>query len=93
MKTWKIFFGILFIALAIGLILDAVGVMPVIIDGIGEISVFKIILGIMLVSIVINRIFKLKIGDIFLPLALLFMLFEKNIAYTLKLQDENIINN
>ena len=34
MKTSKIFFGILFIALAIGLILDAVGVMPVIIGGI-----------------------------------------------------------
>ncbi len=93
MKTSKIFFGILFIALAIGLILDAVGVMPLIIGGIGEISVFKIILGLILIAMVFNLIFKLKIADIFFPLALLFMLFEGNIAYALKLQDDNIINN
>lgn len=94
-KTWKLFWGIGFILLAVALVLDAIGVLSTVTVAVGEISVLAIIAGLLLLCFAIARLCRGKIGDIFVPLALIFMLFEKNIAYVFHIGDEsgNIINN
>ena len=93
MKAEKIFWGLGFILLAVALILNALGIMAPFTSAIGEVSFIAIIAGLILLSYTINRIIKGKISEIFVPLSLIFMLFEKNIATLCSLEDENIINN
>ena len=93
MKTWKIFWGLGFVLAALFLLLDAFGVITPFLDVVGGISAAQIICGLFLSAFVISRIIKLKFQEIFIPLALLFMLFEDNIAFVLGLEDDNIIGN
>ncbi len=94
-KTWKLFWGLGFIFLAVALVLDALGVLAPISSAVGDISVLGLIVGLLLLCYAIARLCRGRVGEIFLPLALIFMLFEKNIAYFFKIGDEsgNIINN
>ena len=93
MKTGKIFWGLGFILLAITLILDAVGVTVPIESAVGEISLIALLGALLLLSYMISRLVKGKFGEIFVPLAIIFIIFEKNIATFFKLQDQDIINN
>ena len=75
MKTWKIFWGLGFVLAALFLLLDALGVITPFLDVVGGISAAQVICGLFLIAFVISRIIKLKLHEIFIPLALLFMLF------------------
>ncbi len=93
MKFNKIFWGIGFILLAVALLLNALGIIAPFTSAIGEVSFIAILGGLLLLSYVIERLIKGKFGEIFLPLALIFMIFEKNIAILCGRDDSNIINN
>ena len=82
MKTWKIFWGIGLILAAAVLLLDAFGVITPFLDVVGGISAAQVICGLFLIAFVVSRIIKLKFHEIFIPLALLFMLFEAFCAFT-----------
>ena len=92
-KTNKIFWGILFILAAVLLLLNAFGVTLPFTSVFGRFSAFQIVMGILLVIWMISSLLELKIKDIFFPLAFLFMVFEKNIAHALGLENENIVSN
>ena len=91
MKAKKLFWGLGFLLAAALIILDAVGIIPSLLSAVGKVSIFSLILGLLLLSIAIERLCKGKVADIFFPLAFIFMLFEKNIAVLCGLEDENII--
>ncbi len=92
--TWKIFWGFIFIFMAVILVLDAVGVMAPLASSIGEISVLSMVLGAFLVAVLISRLIKGRLEQVFFPLAFLFMLFEKNIAALCgQVANPNLINN
>ena len=94
MKTmWKIFWGLGFVLVAVALILDAIGVLAGITSPLGEVSILALIGGLLLFAYAVSRLIRGKVEEIFLPLAFIFMIFEKNIAYLLGRKDENIINN
>ena len=93
MKTSKLFWGLGFLLAAVLIILDIAGIMPTLLSAVGEVSVFSLILGLLLLSYAIVRLCKGRIDEIFLPLALIFMLFEKNIAFLMGREDTDIINN
>lgn len=93
MKFTKIFFGILAIVAAVLLILDATDVISPLTSTVGDVSVFAVVLGIMLLSFAISRLIKGKIGEIFFPLAFIFMLFEKNVSVMIGRNGEDLINN
>ncbi len=93
MKTSKLFWGLGFLLAAVLIILDVVGVMPTLLSAVGEVSVFSLILGLLLLSYAIARLCRGRIAEIFLPLALIFMLFEKNIAFLCGFESKNFINN
>ncbi len=89
----KIFWGLGFILLAVFLLLNAFGVMTPVLNVIGGVSVLQVILGLFLISFIISRIIRLRFTFILVPLSLLFMVFETNVAFVLGMEDENIINN
>lgn len=93
MKTWKIFWGVGFIFVAVALVLDAIGVLAPITSSVGTVSILACAAALLLLSYAIAQLIKGKVGEIFVPLALIFMLFEKNVAFMLGLEDDNIINN
>ena len=93
MKTWKIFWGVGFILVAVALILDALGVLAGIMSPFGEVSILALLAGLLLLSYAISQLVKGKVGEIFIPLSLIFMLFEKNIASLMGREDTDIINN
>lgn len=93
MKTGKIFWGVGFILLAVIFILDALGVMTPLASTIGDISLLSVLIALFLLSYTVVRLTKGKIAEIFVPLAFIFMLFEKNVATICGLEDSNIINN
>ncbi len=95
MKTWKLFWGLGLILLAAALVLDAVGVLAPISSAVGDVSILALLAALLLLCYAIARLCRGRVGEIFLPLALIFMLFEKNIAYFFKIGDGdgNIINN
>jgi hypothetical protein len=80
MKTWKIFWGIGLILAAAVLLLDAFGIITPFLDVVGGISAIQIVGALLLISFIVSRIIKLKFAEIFVPLALIFMIFEKNIV-------------
>lgn len=91
-KAWKIFWGLAFILLAVLLILRAFGIKVSFESYVGEISAFAVIAGLALLAYAISKLVKGKIGEIFIPLAFIFMIFEKNIAFYFGLA-ENFVNN
>lgn len=93
MKTSKLFFGLSFLLAGALLILDAVGVIAPLVGIMGEVSVFAIFFGVLLIAFIVNRLFKRKFTHIFFPLAFLFMLFERNIATVAGLPSTDIISN
>lgn len=93
MKTGRIFWGVGCILAAIIFILDAVGVMIPFMSAVGEISVLSAVLGLLFVSYAVARLLKGKISEIFIPLAAVFIIFEKNIAFLCGREDPNLINN
>ena len=50
MKTQKLFWGLGFLLAATLIILDVVGVIPTLLSALGEVSVFSLILGLLLLS-------------------------------------------
>jgi hypothetical protein len=93
MKKGKIIFGLALIFLAVLLILDAFNVLAPLSGIVGEISIWSILLGLILLAFVITRLWKGKISEVFVPLALIFMLFEENISVLFGCVTSNIINN
>ena len=93
MKTQKLFWGLGFLLAAALIILDVVGVLPPLLSSVGDVSIFSLILGLLLLSYALVRLFKGRISAIFFPLAFIFMLFEKNVAFLCGLEDSNIVNN
>lgn len=87
-----IVWGLFIIAIAVFCILQALGVLGGFTSMFGVIPIWKLILGVGLLAIVVSGIVKLKFDEVFVPLGFIFMLFEKNIAFALGLE-ENIINN
>ena len=77
-QTWeRVFWGIVFLAAAVLIILYATGVN---LGVVAEIPVIDLILGVILVAWIIARLVKVDIPGIFLPLGLLFCIFEDEIA-------------
>ena len=93
MKIWKVFFGLLCILIAIVGLLDAVGVIAPMESIFGALSWIQIACGLVILTLIINDIFKFKIIEAVFFLSVLFMLFEKNIAFMCDLPSDNIINN
>ena len=93
MKTWKVFWGIGFILAAVLIILDVMGVLAPLSGMLGEVSLISLVVGLFLLAFVISRLCKGRIASTFFPLALIFLLFEKNIAKLCNLPSEDIMNN
>ncbi len=93
MKAWKIFWGLGFILLAVALILNAIGIVPPLESVVGEISFIAIVGVFLLLSWVVERLCRGKISEIFIPLAFIYMIIEKNIAYVCGLDDPDILHN
>ena len=93
MNKYKLFFGFGFLLTAVLIILDVVGVIPTLLGAVGEVSIFALILGLLLLTYALERLFRGRISAIFFPLAFIFMLFEKNVAVLCGLEDANIVNN
>ena len=93
MKFQKVFWGLALVLCAVFIILDATDVIAPFTSVFGDVSVFFVILGIMLLALAVERIANGKFNEIFVPIALIFMLFEKNIAFAMGLEKTNIINN
>lgn len=91
--TWKIFWGVGFVLVAVALILDAVGVLAGIMSPFGEVSILSLAAGLLLLAYAVSRLIKGAVGEIFVPLALIFMLFEKNIAFFMGREESDIIHN
>ena len=94
-NTWKLFWGLSFILVAVLLVLDALGVFTPLFGVFGTVSIWAIVGGIVLLYFAISQLITGNIGNFFVPLAIIFMLFEKNVAYLFHIGDENgnIINN
>ena len=92
-KITKIFIGILLLLSAIALIFYGIGYEAAVF----QIPIYKLLVGAVFVAwIIAKMIFSSTLRErfkIFLPLAFLFMVFEKEIANWANLPDENIINN
>ncbi len=86
----KLAFGLLFIAFAVFLILDSLGVSFGVLS---TLPAWVLILSVLNIAWLIDRIVKLKISEIFFPIAFLFMLLESHIARWCNLKNENIIDN
>ncbi len=94
-NAWKLFWGLGFIIAAVALVLDAFGVFTPFLSAFGEVSILALVGGFLLLCFAISELFKGNLGNFFVPLALIFMIFEKNIAHYFKIGDTdgNIINN
>ena len=82
--------GILLILCAVVIILDSLGVALGFFSGIPAAT---LVLGSLVLVWFLTNLIKLKIAGLFLPLAVLFVLFEKYIALAFSLESSNIIDN
>ncbi|MBQ8254351.1 MAG: hypothetical protein IJY94_02475 [Clostridia bacterium] len=89
----RLVFGILFIACAVLIILDAVGVSLGFLGFLSGIPAWVLILTLINLIWLIDEIIKLKFSEVFFPIAFIFMLLEKHIAKWCGLEKSNIINN
>ncbi len=92
MRIKRIMAGLLFVAVAVLLILDAAGVIPALSGAFGEISFWRISGVLLLVCLAVYQLSSLSSWFI-MSLSLSFMLLEPNIAYMANSPDTNIINN
>ena len=81
----KIFWGVVFIAAAVLIALDALKIVP-------DLPIVKIVLGVLCVSWAVKEAVAIKIYGIVFPAAFLFMLFEREIGLLLDIRT-NIISN
>ncbi len=84
-----LYWGIAFIAVALLLILNTVGIKAGFLD-IGGLPVIRIVLGVLLLSCIVWSLSKGKVAQIFFPLGFIAILFEKEIARLFGAQDENL---
>ncbi len=94
-NMWKLFWGLGFIIVAVALVLDAFGIFAPLSGIFGEISIFALVGGFLLLCFALSELVKGNAGNFFFALALIFMIFEKNVAHFFNIGDENgnIINN
>ena len=92
-RPWKIFFGVGLVLVALSLLLDATGLFAPLATALGGVSVFAVIAALLLFVFIILRLCRGKVGEIFVPLAVIFMLFEDNLAFLLGRAGQDIINN
>lgn len=90
---WKLFWGFGFVLAATFLIVDALGLISPIESFMGEVSIWTLLLSLLMLAFTVSGLIKGKIASIFIPLSVIFMLFEKNIATIAGLENTNIINN
>ena len=93
MKGWKLFLGVGLILVAVFLILDALGVTAPLTELIGEVSAFALCAGLVLTVFAFTSLIRWEPLNVILSLALLFMIFEKNIAVLCGRAEEDLINN
>lgn len=93
MKTKRFVLGLGLILLALFILLDALGVLSPLESVVGEISIFGAILGVLLFSSVVYFIAKCRFEEAIFPLALLFILFERNIAAICGISNPDLVNN
>ncbi len=86
----RLVFGLLFIACAVCIILDAVGVSLGFLSGI---PAWVLILAFLNIVWLVDVVIKLKLSEVFFPIAFIFMLLEKYVAKWCGLDKSNIINN
>lgn len=84
-KGKSIFWGLMFIAAAVLIILDAADIVP-------DLSLVKIVLGVIFGAWLVSEIVKLRVKGLFFPLAFIFMVFESEIGGYLGV-GKNIISN
>jgi len=92
MKMSKWFWGIGFIVAAVLILLDGTGLLLPLSHSLGGVSILSVFLGLLLVAFIITRLIKGRVASIFFPLAFLFLLFEKNLAFVCR-WPTNLINN
>lgn len=94
MKGWRVFWGIMFVLIAVLLILDAVGVITPYVSMFGEVTFWQIAGGLFLLSGVVSLIKSRQAWMSFVLLGFIFMIFERNIAYMCYgNENHDIINN
>jgi len=92
MKTKRITAGLLFIAVAAILILDATGVIPALSGAFGEISFWRVSGALLLTCLAVYQLTVLSSWFI-MSLSLTFMLLEPNIAHLIKAPRADLISN
>lgn len=93
MRAWKIVFGLVLIAIAMLLMLEAVGIIDPVTSIIGEITFWQAVGGIGLISGIVMLLSAGQLWLIFVPLGFLFMIFEKNIAYICGIEGGDVMHN
>ena len=94
MKVGKIFCGLACIAVAVILILNAIGVLAPISSVFGEITFWQIFGGVALLCLTVATLISGDIGNAIILLGFIFMIFERNIAFVFyKGGADDIINN
>ncbi len=94
MKIGKIFLGLAFIAVAVLLILNALGILSPISSMFGEITFWQILGGVTLFCLAVASLIAGDIGNSIILLGFIFMIFERNIAFVFyKGGNDDIINN
>ena len=93
MKKGKLFWGFGFLLAAALIILDVIGVIPALFFAVGEVSAFSLILGLLLLAYALAKLCKGNIPATIFPLAFIFLLFEKNVAYLCAHEGEDLVNN
>ena len=93
MKFSKIFWGLGFIAIAVLLILEALGVLTPVTSLFGEITFWQAAGGIALLCGIVSCIATLEFGGAIVLLGFLFMIFERNIAFVAGLENPDILHN
>lgn len=92
MKNNKILWGILLIAIAAFLLLESLGISAPLTEAVGEISLGPAVIGLVFLGVAVSRLIRGKFHEIFLPLAIVFICFEKNIAFLLGKEDPDLIS-
>lgn len=92
MKFGKVVLGILFIAAAAVLLLEALGVISPVTSVIGDITFWQAIGGIAVIAAATLLSWR-QFWAVFLLLGFLFMIFERNIAFVCGIEGGDIINN
>ena len=89
----KILIGIICVLIAVFGVLDAVGVLVPIESIVGTVFFWQILCGLLLLLVVIWTIAKYRLFITAFALSILFLIFERNVAFVCGLANANIINN